>query len=143
MYQQLSADNPRTLPALTSSLFHLVLDDRTPADNAEQPALMLHGHGRGRWHDQSLSLVVCDNGVSGFSFEHTWGDGQTVLRWATDVYDDGVRAGGNVREEGGVADVEELEMVVAGAVQESIQVRACARVCACAAHPRPRPLAAR
>lgn len=46
---------------------------------------MLHGSGRGRWHDKSVSLVVFPDGDAGLSFEHSWGDGQTLLRWANDI----------------------------------------------------------
>lgn len=29
--------------------------------------------------------MVFPDGQAGFSFEHSWGDGQTTLRWANDV----------------------------------------------------------
>lgn len=46
---------------------------------------MLHGAGRGRWFDKSASLVVFPDGGAAMGFEHSWGDGQTLLRWANDI----------------------------------------------------------
>lgn len=38
-----------------------------------------------RWHDK-LQLIVCEDGTSGLSFEHSVVDGHTALRFVADVY---------------------------------------------------------
>ncbi|CAM9906333.1 unnamed protein product, partial [Ectocarpus fasciculatus] len=40
-----------------------------------------------RWYDK-LQLIVFENGAAGVNFEHTWVDGHTVLRFASDVFAD-------------------------------------------------------
>lgn len=40
-----------------------------------------------RWYDK-LQIIVCENGVAGVNFEHSFVDGHTVLRFVSDVYTD-------------------------------------------------------
>ena len=40
-----------------------------------------------RWYDK-LQLIICENGVAGVNFEHSFVDGHTVLRFASDVFTD-------------------------------------------------------
>lgn len=40
-----------------------------------------------RWYDK-LQLIVCENGVAGCNFEHSFVDGHTVLRFVSDVFTD-------------------------------------------------------
>lgn len=54
-----------------------------------------------RWHDKSLSLSVSADGVPMGQFEHSWGDGVSVLRMGRDIYDAIIAsdfAGGMARE---------------------------------------------
>ena len=48
----------------------------------------LFGDGFGRWYDKSFTLTFTNDGNVGVNFEHTWGDGQTVLRYANETYKD-------------------------------------------------------
>ena len=41
-----------------------------------------------RWFDKTLQLIVCGNGAAGINFEHSFIDGHTVLRFASDVFTD-------------------------------------------------------
>ncbi|KAJ8519229.1 hypothetical protein ONZ45_g3779 [Pleurotus djamor] len=42
-----------------------------------------------RWYDK-LQIIVCADGSAGINFEHTGVDGHTVLRFAADVYTEGL-----------------------------------------------------
>ncbi|TEB24687.1 hypothetical protein FA13DRAFT_1756796 [Coprinellus micaceus] len=42
-----------------------------------------------RWYDK-LQIIVCADGTTGINFEHTGVDGHTVLRYAADVFTDGL-----------------------------------------------------
>lgn len=88
---------------------------------------MLHGHGQSRWHDKSLSLVVLPSGEAGFSFEHSWGDGQTLLRWASAAAEHAQVKHAPFIPQPGVAAMEvegqELALEVPDYVKQGYQVR--------------------
>ncbi|THG92674.1 hypothetical protein EW145_g8629, partial [Phellinidium pouzarii] len=42
-----------------------------------------------RWYDK-LQIIVCADGSAGINFEHTGVDGHTVLRFAADIFTDGL-----------------------------------------------------
>src|SRR5699024_5944076 len=52
--------------------------------------IMLHGlpNQYNRWFDKSFQLIVCQNGTAGINMEHSGIDGHTILRLATDIYQD-------------------------------------------------------
>jgi carnitine O-acetyltransferase len=93
-----SEANAAALRVIDSSLFVLVLDDYIPSDIHAAAANMLHGVNEltepammqvgsclNRWHDK-LQLIVCADGTSGLSFEHSVIDGHTALRFTADIY---------------------------------------------------------
>eukprot|EP00949_MAST-11_sp_MAST-11-sp1_P004057 g4057.t1 len=97
----ISANNEKILQLIDSALFVVCLDDSMPDTVASRAANMLHGsyqlHESGmqkgtlcnRWYDK-LQIVVCANGVAGINFEHFSVDGQTVLRYVSDVFADSI-----------------------------------------------------
>ena len=40
-----------------------------------------------RW-DKSFSLIVTNDGRAAINFEHSWGDGVAVLRFAVDIFNE-------------------------------------------------------
>jgi carnitine O-acetyltransferase len=95
---KLLEDNAETLAVLDRALFLVCLDNTAPPDAAAFAATALHGtYGikngvqtgtcMNRWYDK-LQLIVCENGVAGCNFEHSFVDGHTVLRFVSDVFTD-------------------------------------------------------
>ena len=70
--------------------------------------LHLFGSGFGRWYDKSLTLTFSNDGNAGVNFEHTWGDGQTVLKYANDVYTDSLVNKYKMDDQGRAVSVEKL-----------------------------------
>eukprot|EP00297_Palpitomonas_bilix_P004512 CAMPEP_0113895828 /NCGR_PEP_ID=MMETSP0780_2-20120614/17612_1 /TAXON_ID=652834 /ORGANISM="Palpitomonas bilix" /LENGTH=687 /DNA_ID=CAMNT_0000886767 /DNA_START=59 /DNA_END=2122 /DNA_ORIENTATION=+ /assembly_acc=CAM_ASM_000599 len=81
-----SSTNSSSLRSIDSSLFVLSLDEVTPKDETEEVRLMLHGRPGNRWFDKCFSLVMNQKGRTAINFEHSWGDGVSVLRYANDVF---------------------------------------------------------
>lgn len=90
--------NADMLSILDRALFLVCLDNTSPPDAAAFAATALHGtydivNGvqtgtcMNRWYDK-LQLIVCENGVAGCNFEHSFVDGHTVLRFVSDVFTD-------------------------------------------------------
>ncbi|CAE7114775.1 unnamed protein product [Rhizoctonia solani] len=76
------------------------LDDAAPEDLGELCGNFLCGtYGlsggvqvgtcTNRWYDK-LQIIVCANGAAGINFEHTGVDGHTVLRYAADIFTEGL-----------------------------------------------------
>lgn len=95
---KLIVDNKDTLDIIDRALFLVCLDNTAPPDAAGFAATALHGtygiHNgvqtgtcMNRWYDK-LQLIVCENGVAGCNFEHSFVDGHTVLRFVSDVFTD-------------------------------------------------------
>lgn len=89
---------PILIDQIDRALFFVCLDNTTPPDAAAFAATALHGtydivNGvqigtcMNRWYDK-LQIIVCENGVAGVNFEHSFVDGHTVLRFVSDVYTD-------------------------------------------------------
>ena len=89
-----NAASARALNAIDSSLFAVFLDSAGEVEkHAEikggslrsamvRNGLMGCGHNAcNRWHDKSVNITVDDGGMPYYSFEHSWGDGISVLRW--------------------------------------------------------------
>ncbi|CAM9832283.1 unnamed protein product, partial [Laminaria digitata] len=90
--------NKHYLKLVDTAIFVLCLDHTSPSTAAEIAASCLHGSYAlegdiqvgtctNRWYDK-LQLIVFENGAAGVNFEHTWVDGHTVLRFASDVFAD-------------------------------------------------------
>ncbi|KDR82095.1 hypothetical protein GALMADRAFT_240586 [Galerina marginata CBS 339.88] len=92
--------NKACLALVDSALFVVCLDDAAPGDLADLCSNFLCGtysleEGEqvgtctNRWYDK-LQIIVCADGSAGINFEHTGVDGHTVLRFAADVFTEGL-----------------------------------------------------
>ncbi|EJD00440.1 acyltransferase ChoActase/COT/CPT [Fomitiporia mediterranea MF3/22] len=92
--------NAGCLEVVDGALFVVCLDDASPADLAQLCDNFLCGtydlrNGvqvgtcTNRWYDK-LQIIVCADGSAGINFEHTGVDGHTVLRFAADIFTDGL-----------------------------------------------------
>ncbi|EIW74513.1 carnitine acetyl transferase [Coniophora puteana RWD-64-598 SS2] len=92
--------NASCLQLIDDALFIVCLDDATPKDLADLCANFLCGTYdlqdgvqvgtcTNRWYDK-LQIIVCGDGAAGINFEHSGVDGHTVLRFAADVYTEGL-----------------------------------------------------
>jgi carnitine O-palmitoyltransferase 2 len=90
-YADLTKTSHEALGGVGGALFHVCLDDEedTPSSDEKNNIVRssLHGTGRNRWFDQSFTLVVDSKGRVGSNFEHSWGDGLSIVRWANVVFD--------------------------------------------------------
>ncbi|KAI4502095.1 hypothetical protein M0802_002777, partial [Mischocyttarus mexicanus] len=80
--------NENNLKKIDSALFTLILDDDDDHIGDEYNKLFkkyLHGDGTNYWFDKSFCLIVTKDGYAGLNFEHSWGDGVSVLRYFNDV----------------------------------------------------------
>lgn len=95
-----SKHNGPCLEIVDSALFVVCLDDAAPDNTGELCANFLCGtysltNGvqvgtcTNRWYDK-LQLIVCADGSAGINFEHTGVDGHTVLRFAADIFTEGL-----------------------------------------------------
>ncbi|CCL98183.1 uncharacterized protein FIBRA_00177 [Fibroporia radiculosa] len=93
-------NNESCLQIIDNALFVVCLDDATPENLAEMCNNFLCGSYNlkggvqvgtctNRWYDK-LQIIVCADGSAGINFEHTGVDGHTVLRFAADVYTEGL-----------------------------------------------------
>ncbi|EFA11170.1 Carnitine O-palmitoyltransferase 2, mitochondrial-like Protein [Tribolium castaneum] len=81
--------NEALLKTIDSALFHVCLDEETVgSDPYKITKQFLHADGANRWFDNSFSLIVARDGAAAVNFEHAWGDGVAVLRYAQDIYND-------------------------------------------------------
>ncbi|EGO19260.1 hypothetical protein SERLADRAFT_364059 [Serpula lacrymans var. lacrymans S7.9] len=92
--------NASCLQIVDESLFVVCLDDAVPVDLADLCSNFLCGtydlQGgvqvgtcTNRWYDK-LQIIVCADGAAGINFEHSGVDGHTVLRFAADVFTEGL-----------------------------------------------------
>ncbi|KAI0253487.1 acyltransferase ChoActase/COT/CPT [Lactifluus subvellereus] len=92
--------NAACLRVIDHALFVVCLDDAAPDDLAELCGNFLCGTYRlvggvqvgtctNRWYDK-LQIIVTAGGAAGINFEHTGVDGHTVLRFAADVFTEGL-----------------------------------------------------
>ncbi|KAG8803304.1 hypothetical protein FRC18_007332, partial [Serendipita sp. 400] len=95
-----SEDNRECLQVVDDALFVVCLDDVSPENVGELCSNFLCGTYQlqggvqvgtctNRWYDK-LQIIVCANGTAGINFEHTGVDGHTVLRFAADVFTEGL-----------------------------------------------------
>ncbi|PBK92163.1 acyltransferase ChoActase/COT/CPT [Armillaria gallica] len=92
--------NKSCLDIIDRSLFVVCLDDAAPDNLADLCSNFLCGtYGleegvqtgtcTNRWYDK-LQIIVCADGAAGINFEHTGVDGHTVLRFAADIFTEGL-----------------------------------------------------
>lgn len=92
--------NQPCLEIVDTALFIVCLDDAAPDNLAELCANFLCGTYNlvngvqvgtctNRWYDK-LQIIVCSDGSAGINFEHTGVDGHTVLRFAADIFTEGL-----------------------------------------------------
>ncbi|EJD46993.1 acyltransferase ChoActase/COT/CPT [Auricularia subglabra TFB-10046 SS5] len=93
--------NDACLKVVDEALFIVCLDDASPESAADicsnflcggyelTPSGVQIGTCTNRWYDK-LQIIVCTNGVAGINFEHTGVDGHTVLRFAADIFTEGL-----------------------------------------------------
>jgi len=79
--------NAASLKQIDEALFAVCLDGSSPEELGEVNRAMLHGRGIDRWLDKSFQLVVTENAKAAINFEHSWGDGVSVLRLANEMFD--------------------------------------------------------
>jgi len=92
--------NASCLQIVDDALFIVCLDDTTPTNLADLCSNFLCGTYdlqagvqvgtcTNRWYDK-LQIIVCADGAAGINFEHTGVDGHTVLRFAADIFTEGL-----------------------------------------------------
>ncbi|KAF8734289.1 hypothetical protein AX14_003458 [Amanita brunnescens Koide BX004] len=97
---QKDKNNASCLQIVDNALFIVCLDDAAPDNLADLCSNFLCGtyslqNGEqvgtcaNRWYDK-LQIIVCADGAAGINFEHTGVDGHTVLRYAADIYTEGL-----------------------------------------------------
>ncbi|KAF8959704.1 acyltransferase ChoActase/COT/CPT [Flammula alnicola] len=93
-------NNKACLDIVDNALFIVCLDDASPENLADLCNNFLCGtynlqQGEqvgtctNRWYDK-LQIIVCADGAAGINFEHTGVDGHTVLRFAADIFTEGL-----------------------------------------------------
>ncbi|KAJ8489499.1 hypothetical protein ONZ51_g2896 [Trametes cubensis] len=93
-------NNESCLDVIDNALFVVCLDDAAPDNLAELCDNFLCGTYdlkggiqvgtcTNRWYDK-LQIIVCADGAAGINFEHTGVDGHTVLRFAADIFTEGL-----------------------------------------------------
>lgn len=82
----MSAANRATLEAVESADFLVCLDVEAPSTAIERYRQFWMGGGvSNRWYDKPVQFVVCDNGTSGFTGEHSMMDGLSTMRLSEHV----------------------------------------------------------
>ncbi|KZT04232.1 acyltransferase ChoActase/COT/CPT [Laetiporus sulphureus 93-53] len=95
-----NGNNDSCLQIIDNALFVVCVDDATPESLAELCNNFLCGTYNlkngvqvgtctNRWYDK-LQIIVCADGSAGINFEHTGVDGHTVLRFAADIFTEGL-----------------------------------------------------
>eukprot|EP00004_Rigifila_ramosa_P013125 TRINITY_DN2890_c0_g1_i1.p1 TRINITY_DN2890_c0_g1~~TRINITY_DN2890_c0_g1_i1.p1 ORF type:complete len:476 (-),score=111.93 TRINITY_DN2890_c0_g1_i1:29-1456(-) len=95
--------NRVTLEDIDSAIFAMTLESQQPASTLATALECFHGTGRDRWFDKSLHWIIFPDGVAGFNFEHSWGDGHTVGRYVEDIFHDGNKNGAAAAAAGNAA----------------------------------------
>jgi len=83
-----NATNKNNLDAIDTSLFLVSLDKEGASSRESLANQFLHGYGKNRWFDKSFCLLGSGTGEVAINFEHSWGDGVCVVRYAEEVMKD-------------------------------------------------------
>ncbi|CAE1255869.1 CPT2 [Acanthosepion pharaonis] len=84
----LACGNEETLKMVDSAVFVISLESQSPPTTIEMIETFLHGDGANRWFDKSFNLIIPPDGRSSLNFEHSWGDGIAMLRYANEMIKD-------------------------------------------------------
>lgn len=85
--QQISEENRKNLDIIGGALLVLNLDDNAFGSSEQSSSYMLHNRGENRWFDK-LQIVVSTDSVAGINMEHTPIDGHTLVRIASDMFNE-------------------------------------------------------
>lgn len=101
---ELNELNPDLMLKIDSAMFVVCLDDYeigsytggggADVDVAQAIPLIkngLQGEGFNRWFDKSFNMIVTQNGKAAIHFEHSWGDGVSVLRYFNEIFKDSIK----------------------------------------------------
>ena len=117
--------NSELLKTIDSAIFVLCLDDWAAVSSEDVLKNGLVGSGHNRWFDKSFSLLVTENGKAGVNWEHSWGDGGTIINMMESVHADYLRRVPISRGNGRKADMQRVDQVldndIMGQVKEAKQ----------------------
>ena len=125
--EMVATGNQKALDDVERGIFALCLDHEAPEDRVGLTHHFLHGDGKNRWFDKSFSLIVAPSGVSAINFEHAWGDGVAVLRFAQDAFKDTIAAPPSTPDQAIVAAskaAQPIEFELSDGVKKGIQAAA-------------------
>ncbi|TDH71464.1 hypothetical protein CCR75_001110 [Bremia lactucae] len=81
-----SGMNKRSLEAIESAVFVVVLQNDVAKDWTLMGKDLIHGTGGNRWFDKSFNLVIYKNSVAGINAEHAWADAPVMAHAWEEVY---------------------------------------------------------
>ncbi|CAH0486877.1 unnamed protein product [Peronospora farinosa] len=81
-----SGINKRSLEAIESAVFVVVLQNEMAEDWTLMGKDLIHGSGGNRWFDKSFNLVIYKNSVAGINAEHAWADAPVMAHAWEQVY---------------------------------------------------------
>eukprot|EP00116_Pleurobrachia_bachei_P004311 sb/3464573/ len=85
---KLEHGNTESLATIDQAIFVLCLDAKSTPDSRDALKNCLVGDGYNRWMDKSFSLIVSENGRAAVNWEHSWGDGGTIMEMLQNVHRD-------------------------------------------------------
>lgn len=88
---ELESSNTEMLKMIDEAIFVLCLDDYIPTSSTDVLKNGLVGEGYNRWFDKSFSLIVTKSGAASINWEHSWGDGVTIMNMMNEVHADYLR----------------------------------------------------
>ena len=100
-----SLTNQTSLATIDEALFALCLDARAVDGDlcrAVRQALAGNSTDAPRWHDKAVTLMITADGIPLGQFEHSWGDGISVLRMVAETFG-AIEAGAQAGRGGGGA----------------------------------------
>ncbi|KAJ0065408.1 hypothetical protein NL108_009535 [Boleophthalmus pectinirostris] len=131
-------DGNMVKPAEIHSHLKYILSDENPAASSPIGVLttmkdhihmchnMLHGDGCNRWYDKSFSIIIAKDGNAAINFEHSWGNGLTMLRFQNEIFKDttenpNVNPGSAPATVDSASAVQRLQFNLDGELKSSIQ----------------------
>ena len=80
--KELDPNNASTLDIIEKAMFHVSLDQTSPAPDklATRAKACLTGDGSNKWFDKPVTLVQFRNGKGGTNGEHSWADAMVVVK---------------------------------------------------------------
>lgn len=83
-----NVDNKIQLEQIDSALFCVSIENSNSNPHMPQLNVLFAGDGKNRWFDKSITMAIDVDGTVGISFEHSWGDGRTLLRINEEIHND-------------------------------------------------------